>query len=110
MWRIIIAWLTPMVMGILWSDTGVPCSALSLVATNITHDVQVVLELAPPHLNQLCYEVDDDLLKVMKSPSLSTWQSIFQMRKVHDILHAHHPVQVLQISKPSWWLLRRTKR
>ena len=71
MWRIIIAWLTPMVMGILWSDTGVPCSALSLVATNITHDVQVVLELAPPHLNQPCYEVDDDLLKVMKSPSLS---------------------------------------
>lgn len=42
----------------------VPYSALSVIANNLTYEVQVVLELAPPHLNWLCYELEDDLLKV----------------------------------------------
>lgn len=67
MWTITIARLTPIVMGILWSDIGVPCSELSLIINDLTRDMQVVMELAPPYLNQLYFELKDGLLKLREA-------------------------------------------
>ena len=71
MWRLTIARLAPMIMGILRSDLGVPSCARSIIIGNLVNDVQVLLDLAPPNLTQFCYELEDDLLQIAKSPTLS---------------------------------------
>ena len=41
---------------------GVSYCARSIIIDNLVNDVQVLLDLAPPHFFQFCYELEDDLL------------------------------------------------
>lgn len=81
MWQLTIAILASLLVGIVWSDSMIFWFGVSIAEWTI-------IDLVPLHVTQLCFELDDFLLKMFKSPLLSTWSSRLQARRLHDMLHA----------------------
>ena len=110
MWRLTWAHISHLMIGIVWTDLGVLYQGASFEVSDLYQNIILLLDLLPSWTTQLCFEMDDYLMKIVKSPDTSHWMTWFQVRQISNAIEAKPPVNIISISCSLRMLLRKMKR
>lgn len=111
-WRISIAFLFSIMVGVLWSDIGDPNFGTMIWSQDFYHVALYRLEMIPLHVANFFFffcELDGNILVALNYPMKSQWRDKLTIWKMDVVIRRYLLAVPHSLSKVSIWISKKMK-